>query len=307
MTGNNPSNPTGNLSPLGFLNPALAQSGGELVTRHGRVDFRRRTAVMGVLNVTPDSFYDGGRWRDAQQAIADGVAMVAAGADIIDIGGESSRPGAEEVSASEELARVLPVIEGLRKQISLPISIDTYKSSVARAALDSGADIVNDISALRFDPAMVGLIAAEKIPVILMHMQGTPRTMQVEPRYDDVVREVRDFLAAQLYDALDVGIAAESVLLDPGIGFGKNLEHNLQLLRGLPIFAALGQPLLVGVSRKTFIGKILDLDPHQRLEGSLAANVAAVLSGANIVRVHDVVETCRAIKVADALRFGPAR
>ena len=307
MSGNNPSNLTANLSPFAFWNPALAQSCGELVTRHGRIDFRRRTAIMGVLNVTPDSFYDGGRRRDTDQAIADGIAMAGAGADIIDIGGESSRPGAQAVSETEELARVLPVIEGLRKQIALPISIDTYKSAVARAALDGGADIVNDISALRFDPAMVGLIAQEKVPVILMHMQGTPRTMQVEPHYDDVVREVRDFLAAQLYDALDAGIAAESVLLDPGIGFGKTLEHNLQLLRGLAIFAALGQPLLVGVSRKAFIGKILDLKPDQRLEGSLAANVAAVLGGANIVRVHDVAETCKAIKVADALRFGPAR
>jgi dihydropteroate synthase len=307
MSGNNPPNLTANLSPFGFLNPALAQSCGELVTRHGRIDFRRRTAIMGVLNVTPDSFYDGGRRQDANQAIADGVAMAGAGADIIDIGGESSRPGSQAVSETEELARVLPVIEGLRKQIALPISIDTYKSSVARAALDGGADIVNDISALRFDPAMVGLIAQEQVPVILMHMQGTPRTMQVEPHYDDVVREVRDFLAAQLYDALDAGIAAESVLLDPGIGFGKTLDHNLQLLRGLAIFAALGQPLLVGVSRKAFIGKILNLEPDQRLEGSLAANVAAVLGGANIVRVHDVAETCKAIKVADALRFGPAR
>lgn len=259
---------------------------------------------MGVLNVTPDSFYDGGRREDAHQAIADGVVMAAMGADLIDIGGESTRPGAAAVSEAEELARVLPVIRGLRKEVALPISIDTYKSAVARAALDAGADIVNDISALRFDPAMVALVAQEKVPVILMHMQGTPRTMQASPQYADVVREVRDFLAAQLYDAMDAGIAPEAIVLDPGIGFGKTLDHNLQLLRGLPVLAALGQPLLVGVSRKTFIGKILNLEPDQRLEGSLAAAVAAALAGANLLRVHDVGETRRALRVADALRFG---
>jgi len=284
--------------------PAAAQSGGALKTRHGDIDFARRTAIMGVLNVTPDSFYDGGRREDAHQAIADGVVMAAMGADLIDIGGESTRPGAAAVSEAEELARVLPVIRGLRKEVALPISIDTYKSAVARAALDAGADIVNDISALRFDPAMVALVAQEKVPVILMHMQGTPRTMQASPQYAAVVREVRDFLAAQLYDAMDAGIAPEAIVLDPGIGFGKTLDHNLQLLRGLPVLAALGQPLLVGVSRKTFIGKILNLEPDQRLEGSLAAAVAAALAGANLLRVHDVGETRRALRVADALRFG---
>jgi len=259
---------------------------------------------MAVLNVTPDSFYDGGRRGDAKQAIADGVAMAACGADVIDIGGESTRPGAAAVSEAEELGRVLPVICGLRKEVRLPISIDTYKSSVARAALGAGADIVNDISALRFDPAMAVLVAQEKVPVILMHMQGTPRTMQARPEYSDVVREVRDFLAAQLYDAMDAGISPQAIVIDPGIGFGKSVEHNLQLLRGLPVLAALGQPLLVGVSRKTFIGKILNLEPDQRLEGSLAAAVAAVLAGANLLRVHDVGETSRALRVADALRFG---
>ena len=262
---------------------------------------------MGVINVTPDSFYDGGRRLEAKRAIADAVAMAASGADIIDVGGESTRPGAAEVSVQEELDRVLPVISGLRREVALPISIDTYKSSVARAALDGGADIVNDISALRFDPAMVSLVAREKVPVVLMHMQGTPRTMQAEPRYADVVREVRDFLAAELYEAMDAGIAAEAIVIDPGIGFGKTLDHNLELLRGLPVLAALGQPLLVGVSRKTFIGKILNCEPDQRLEGSLAAAVAAVLGGANLLRVHDVGETCRAVRVADALRFGVAQ
>jgi dihydropteroate synthase len=276
-------------------------------TRHGKIDFSRRTAIMGIVNVTPDSFYDGGRRLETSQAIADGVAMIEAGADILDIGGESTRPGAKPVSEDQELARVLPVVSGLRREANIPISIDTYKSGVARRALDAGADIVNDISALRFDPGMLSLVAAEKIPIVLMHMQGKPQTMQTEPRYRDVVREVRDFLAAQLYEAMDGGIAAERVILDPGIGFGKTLGHNLQLLRGLPVLAALGQPLLVGVSRKAFIGKILGLDPDQRLEGSLAAAVAAVLAGANLVRVHDVAETTRAVRVADAIRFGSGR
>ena len=286
--------------------PTLPDSAerGYLLTRHGKLDFARRTLVMGILNVTPDSFYDGGRRADVGKAIADGVAMVQAGADLIDVGGESSRPGARPVSEDEEQARVLPLISGLRREVSIPISIDTYKSTVARAALAAGADIVNDISALRFDAEMVHVIEREKVPVVLMHMQGTPRTMQAEPHYDDVVREVRNFLAAQMYEAMDHGVAPETIIIDPGIGFGKTLEHNLRLLRGLPVLAALGQPLLVGASRKTFVGKILNLEPDARLEGSLAAAVTAVLGGANIIRAHDVGETRKAIAVADAVRFG---
>jgi dihydropteroate synthase len=290
--------------PLTVTSPAHV---GAIQTRHGRIDIARRTAIMGVLNVTPDSFYDGGRRLDTKQAIADGVAMVAAGADILDIGGESTRPGAAAVPEAEELSRVLPVLQGLRREISAPISIDTYKSAVARAALDVGADIVNDISALRFDPQMVLLVAGEQVPVVLMHMQGTPRTMQADPSYTDVVREVRDFLADRLYEAMDGGVAPESIIIDPGIGFGKTLDHNLQLLRGLPMLAALARPLLVGVSRKAFIGKILDLEPDKRLDGSLAAAVAAALGGANLVRVHDVAETRQALRVADAIRFGTGR
>ncbi len=304
MSQSNPPDFTRAISGFNPLVPKASEGRGELKTRHGRIDFARRTAVMAVLNVTPDSFFDGGRHFDTGRAIADGLAMAQAGADIIDIGGESSRPAAAPVAAADELARVLPVIQELRRQCALPISIDSYKAPVARAALDAGADIVNDISALGFDPAMVQLVASEKVPVILMHMQGTPRTMQVDPRYADVVREVRDFLAERLYDAMDAGVDAEAIVLDPGIGFGKTVEHNIQLLRGLSMLAALGQPLLVGVSRKAFIGKILGLEPDQRLEGSLAAAVAAVLGGANIIRVHDVAETCRAVRVADALRFG---
>ena len=275
----------------------------DLVTRHGTVVMERCTAIMGVLNVTPDSFYDGGRRLEPEKAIADGVEMVAAGADIIDIGGESTRPGAPSVSEEEELGRILPVIRGLRRAIRAPISIDTYKSNVACAALGEGADIVNDISGLRFDPAMAAMIAEERVPVVLMHMQGTPRTMQVEPRYGDVVREVRDFLASQISHALGKGIEPEKIIIDPGIGFGKTLDHNLSLLRNLPALATLGQPLLVGASRKTFIGKILNLAPDERLEGSLAAAVAAVLAGANMIRAHDVKETRRAVNMADAIRY----
>jgi dihydropteroate synthase len=275
-----------------------------LLTRHGNLEFARRTLIMGIINVTPDSFFDGSRRFDPAKAIADGAAMAASGADIIDIGGESTRPGARPVSEGDELARVLPVVHGLRREVKVPISIDTYKSNVARAALDRGADIVNDISALRFDPKMLSLVVAEKIPVVLMHMQGTPGTMQQEPLYNDVVREVRDFLATQLYEAMDAGVAPEAIIIDPGIGFGKTIDHNLQLLRGLPVLAALGRPLLVGVSRKAFIGKILNLAADERLEGSLAAAVAAALAGANILRVHDVPETTKAVRVADAIRFG---
>ncbi len=283
---------------------ALSRGCAFVSTRHGKVDISRRTLIMGILNVTPDSFYDGGRRGDVRQAIADAVDMAEAGADIVDIGGESSRPGSRPVSAEEELARVAPVLDGVRREVKIPISIDTYKAGVAQAALDAGADIVNDISALRFDGEMISVIAREQVPVVLMHMQGTPRTMQAEPRYDDVVREVKDFLSQRLQEAIDRGIARDAIIIDPGIGFGKNLDHNLSLLRRLPMLAALGQPLLVGVSRKTFIGRILDLDPEERLEGSLAAAVAAVLGGANIIRAHDVQQTVRAVRVADALRHG---
>jgi dihydropteroate synthase len=306
MGDHNPRQINPQVSQLATLAPATSEQGGaKLTTRHGSVDFSRRTVVMAILNITPDSFYDGGRHGEVSQAIRDGLSMAEGGAEIIDIGGESTRPGSRPVSEDEELARVLPVLHGLRREVKVPISIDTYKSKVAQRALEAGADMINDISALRFDPEMISVVAREQVPVVLMHMQGTPRTMQAEPRYDDVVREVRDFLAAQLYKALDEGIAQQAVVIDPGIGFGKTLEHNLALLRGLPALAALGQPVLVGASRKAFVGKILDLDPEERLEGSLAAAVAAILNGANILRVHDVRETVRAARVADALRYGP--
>lgn len=275
-----------------------------LPTRHGTLDMTRRTAVMGIVNVTPDSFSDGGKYFDPSRAVAHGEQMARDGADIVDIGGESTRPGARPVAADEEARRVLPVIRKLRARISIPISIDTTKSEVARAALGEGADVINDISALGFDPAMATLAAKENVPVVLMHMQGTPRTMQRDPFYENVVEEVKEFLGRRLEFAIEAGVDADRIIVDPGIGFGKNVEHNLALVRGLGALAGLGRPVLVGTSRKTFIGKLLDAAPEERLEGSLAAAVAAALAGANIIRAHDVKEAVRAVRVADALRFG---
>jgi dihydropteroate synthase len=297
------------MSPIASdnLGQSAESAGSVIPTAHGVIQMQHRTAVMGILNVTPDSFYDGGRRVESDQAISDGLAMVEAGADIIDVGGESSRPGASPVSLDDELRRVLPVIRGIRRATDLPISIDTTKAQVARAALAEGADIVNDISALRFDADMVKLVAEKNVPVVLMHMKGTPRTMQLEVRYSDVVAEVREFLAKQIGFAAEQGVKREKIIIDPGIGFGKTLEHNLALLRGLSTLAGLGQPLLFGASRKAFIGRILDVAPDERLEGSLAAAVAAVLAGANMIRAHDVKETCRAVRIADAIRFGVAQ
>ncbi len=264
----------------------------------------RRTAIMGVLNITPDSFSDGGRFLDPNRAIARGTELADEGADVIDIGGESTRPGAEPVSDDEELDRVIPVLQGLRRAVNIPLSVDTTKAHVARRALDEGADLVNDISALQFDPAMASLVAREKVPVILMHMQGEPRTMQAQPNYSNVVQEVADFLRNQIEFANSVGVEPVNIIIDPGIGFGKNLDHNLELLRSLSTLGTLGQPLLVGPSRKTFIGKILQVGPEDRLEGSIAAAVAAALGGANLIRVHDVKATFRALRVVDKIRFG---
>jgi dihydropteroate synthase len=289
---------------MGTLDTPVSRNPWILSTRHGDIDMSRRTALMGILNVTPDSFSDGGRYADPKTAIAHGIQLARDGADIIDIGGESTRPGARPVSAEEEKERVLPVLRGLRGGVSIPLSVDTYKAEVAQAALEEGADIVNDISALRFDAAMVSLVAREKVPVVLMHMQGTPQTMQQKPHYQDVLAEVRDFLTGRVRFALESGVDLDQIIVDPGIGFGKELEHNLELLRGLSTLVSLRRPLLVGPSRKAFIGKLLDLASDYRLEGSLAAAVAAVLGGANIIRMHDVKEARRAIAIADAIRFG---
>jgi dihydropteroate synthase len=263
---------------------------------------RDRVLVMGALNVTLDSFYDGGKHASAASAVERALEMVEEGADVIDVGGESSRPGATPVSLEEELERVVPVIEGIRKRSEIPLSVDTTKAAVAREAIARGASIVNDISALRFDPALAQVVAASGSFVILMHMQGEPRTMQLSPSYTDPVGEIRDFLAERIEFAVRSGIARERIFVDPGIGFGKRLEHNLEILRNLSRFTTLGAPLLVGVSRKRFLGEILDLAPEERLEGTIAANAVAVAYGADAIRVHDVKEGRRAADVARRLR-----
>jgi dihydropteroate synthase len=260
-----------------------------------------RAAVMGIVNVTPDSFFDGGRTATPDAAMAHARRLIAEGADLLDVGGESTRPGARPVAADEELARVLPVVTALRAETDLPISIDTTKSAVAAAALAAGADIVNDVSAGRLDPAMLPLAARHGAVVVLMHMQGTPATMQEAPAYDDVVAEVAAFLAARARAAEAAGIAAERIWVDPGIGFGKRLEHNLELLAHLERLCALGYPVLVGVSRKSFLAALTGEPVERRLAGSLAAAVSAAARGARIVRVHDVAATRGALAVATAV------
>jgi len=263
---------------------------------------------MGVLNVTPDSFYDGGRWAKPEDAISRAGQMMEDGADIIDVGGESTRPGAEAVSEDEELRRVIPVIEGISKISGRKavVSIDTYKSSVASAALDSGAGMINDISGLRYDPGMAGLAAKKSVPVIIMHMQGNPKRMQESPQYGNVIEEITGFLGDQARYALKNGIKKENIVIDPGIGFGKTTQHNVEILQNLHRFTATGYKLAVGVSRKSFIGKILGDENNpapapERLEGTLAAVIWSAVFGAKILRVHDVMETKRALKVVERL------
>jgi dihydropteroate synthase len=258
-------------------------------------------AVMGVINVTPDSFSDAGLYADPDAAVRHGVRLVADGADLLDVGGESTRPGSDPVSAAEEIDRVLPVVRRLRNEVPVPISIDTMKSEVAGEALAAGASMVNDVSALRHDPLMAGVIAHAGACVCLMHMKGTPKTMQVDPRYDDVVAEVGAFLGERARVALAAGITAERICVDPGIGFGKTLEHNIRLLRELGSLVELGYPVLVGVSRKRFLGAITGRDESHRLAGTVGANVAALERGASIFRVHDVRPNRDALDVAAAI------
>ncbi len=282
----------------------------EMAWRGHRLVLGRRTLIMGIVNITPDSFSDGGRFFGTQAAVEHGLALAAAGAEIIDVGGESTRPFSDPVSADEETRRVVPVIEQLAAKLSIPISIDTTKSEVARQALAAGAAIVNDVSALRLDPAMGPLAASQGVPIILMHMLGTPKTMQVKPEYRDVVVEVRSFLAEALARAEAQGIDRSRIVVDPGIGFGKTFAHNLLLLQQLAAFQELNVPLLVGVSRKAFIRNLLKPADAKDIPadlpvveaGSLAAASAAVLNGAHILRVHDVAGTRAALTVIDAIR-----
>jgi dihydropteroate synthase len=264
-----------------------------------RCDFSSRTFIMGVLNVTPDSFSDGGRHTSVNAAVNQALQSIEEGGDIIEIGGESTRPGSDPVTASEELDRVLPVVEQLTTHSSVPISIDTTKAEVANAALGAGAALVNDVSGCLSDPEMVDVIRRHNASVVIMHCQGTPKTMQAHPFYHDVVAEVRSFLLERVGMLRSRGI--EQIIVDPGIGFGKTLEHNLRLIKHLPVLFDIGCPILVGPSRKSFIGALLDLPVHDRLEGTVGAVAASVLNGASIVRVHDVQAVKRVVKVIDAI------
>jgi dihydropteroate synthase len=259
-----------------------------------------RPLIMGILNVTPDSFSDGGLHFNKEAAVAHGIRMVEEGADIIDVGGESSRPGASEVSADEEMARVIPVILELGKTAAV-VSVDTTKSAVARGAMKAGARIINDVSALTHDPAMADVAREFGAGVLLMHMQGTPRIMQKDPQYEDVVAEVSGYLKTRIDDAIARGVEQETLAVDPGIGFGKTLEHNLELLANLNALDICDRPIVVGLSRKSFLGKITGRAVEERLAGSLAALVCCVLGGAHVLRVHDVKESVDAVKVAMAL------
>lgn len=256
---------------------------------------------MGVINITPDSFFDGGLYLEKDKAIEKGLELVSEGAQIIDIGGESSRPGSDPVPPEEELSRVIPVLQALKGKTDALISIDTTKYEVAKAALEAGADIINDISSFRFDPRIVPLVVENEAGAILMHMKGTPKTMQIDPFYEDVLAEVKSFLKERIEIAQAYGIKKENILIDPGIGFGKRLEDNLVLINNLSFLEELDQPIMIGVSQKSFIGKILNLPPQERLEGTIASAVLSVLRGAHILRVHDVKAVKKAVLVAEAI------
>jgi dihydropteroate synthase len=305
------------LSPLLINDPrlpaGLARTIDSLLDNYLRSDYKidcrgkvlnlgSRTHIMGILNVTPDSFSDGGLYADPVRALEHAREMVSQGADILDIGGESTRPGADPLTEEEELRRIIPIIEQLSTEIAAPISVDTYKSSVARKALDAGVSIVNDISGLRFSPDMAQVVADYGAAVVIMHIKGTPRDMQVNPVYRDVVGEIIEYLEESAAIALKAGIVNDRIMIDPGIGFGKTLEHNLTILERLDEFRALGFPIVLGTSRKRFIGTVLDIaDPKNRIEGSAATVALGIQRGAHIVRVHDVGYMTNVARMSDAI------
>jgi dihydropteroate synthase len=263
----------------------------------------KRTLLMGVLNVTPDSFSDGGLFFDKEKAISHGLRLVEEGADIIDIGGESTKPGSKPLELEEELRRVIPVIKSISAEVDVPISIDTYKSTVARKAIEAGAEMINDISGLNFDPSLAEVASKENIPLVLMHIRGTPETMQKNVHYDSLFSEILQYLKDSIQRAESAGVDPRQIIIDPGIGFGKTVEDNLLIIKNLHEFRILGKPILLGTSRKSFIGKILNAEVGERLEGTLSSITVGVLNGANIIRCHDALQAKRAIAVADAIRL----
>lgn len=260
-----------------------------------------RTWIMGVLNVTPDSFSDGGLYFDKDKAIEHGLELVEEGADIVDVGGETTKPGSDPIPAKEELKRLIPVISALREKTDVLISVDSTKSEVAEAALEAGADIINDISSFRNDPKMASLASEKDVPVILMHMKGTPKTMQLNPSYTNLLAEVKSFLKEKIEVAVASGIKKGKIIIDPGIGFGKRYEDNLILINNLSFLEELERPILFGPSRKSFIGKILDALPQERIEGTIASSILGIVRGAHILRVHDVAPVKKAVLVAEAI------
>lgn len=268
------------------------------------LNFGQRTIIMGILNATPDSFYDGGKYPTVTKAIERGIEMAAQGADIIDVGGESTRPGSDSVSSQEEMDRVLPIIEVLSKEIEIPISIDTYKSEVAEAAIEAGATMVNDISGFHFDSRMPSVVAKANLPAVVMHTKGRPKDMQRDTNYNNLMDDIKESLEESIKMGMAAGIGKNRLIVDPGIGFGKGVEQNFEILRRLTELKDLGCPILVGPSRKSFIGKTLGLPPEECLEGTGAAVTAAILNGGDIVRVHDVKHTRRVAGIADAIRYG---
>ena len=265
-------------------------------------DLNSKTFIMGILNITPDSFFDGGAHFKENDAVKQGLKMAADGADIIDVGGESTRPFSDPLPLTEELGRVIPVIKTLSRETDIPISIDTYKSEVAGQAIEAGATMVNDISALKFDPLMGQLVADAGVPLVLMHMKGKPKNMQVNPTYEDLFGEITFFLEKAIEQAISAGIKRDLIIIDPGIGFGKSFDDNLKIINNLHTFSSLGQPLLVGTSNKAFIGHVLGLSVESRERGTMATVAASVLNGANIVRVHNVKATKETVTMIDAIK-----